>query len=196
MSKSIPLVCTAISLCSLIFGLIPNDFQIHFEYDRNNVIKGQIWRLWTGHLVHYSLQQAIIDLSILMLTGSVVEKTLAARYTALLFILSMPTISIGLLTLFPEIVHYRGASSISVMFAVMACIILWKSETRWRPILVALVLAEVIKTIFDANGYSFSLTHLPEGIHVAWQAHVLGALLGLLSMPLFFWHIRKAKREL
>ena len=34
-------------------------------FDRQAILAGQVWRLWSGHLVHYSLHHALLDSSVL-----------------------------------------------------------------------------------------------------------------------------------
>lgn len=163
------LVCLAAHLASL---------APQFAYDRAGIMSGEIWRLWTGHLVHFSAQQLFVDVGMLLLAGWVVERERGARFTAGVVLLGMPAISIALLLTAPHLHAYRGASGVVMLLALVSTHALWDSRPAARPGLVLLGLALAVKTLFDALGMLPGLSSLPPGVRVAWQAHAAGALLG------------------
>lgn len=150
-------------------------------YDRQGIMAGEVWRLWTGHLVHFSAQQLLLDVSMLIVVGWLVEREWGARFTAGIMLLGMPAISIGLFLSSPHLLHYRGASGVVMLLALAAATAIWSSRFAARPGLVLIGLALAIKTVLDVLGTLPDLSSLPPGIRVAWQVHVAGALIGWLA---------------
>lgn len=149
-----------------------------FAYDRSAILAGEIWRLWTGHWVHFSIQQFFMDVSTLLLVGVLAEREFGARLTALVLWLGMPAISLGLLLLAPDLHEYRGASALAVLLAWFAGSALWFRLSKLRLGLAVLGLVWTVKTVLEAAGWVSDVVSLPADVRVAWQAHGLGAVIG------------------
>ncbi|MCS6763368.1 MAG: hypothetical protein MO853_04510 [Candidatus Protistobacter heckmanni] len=129
------------------------------EYRRCAILEGEVWRLWSAHFVHYSATQAAADVGTL----------------ALSLLVGPPFISAGLLGMGASLEVYRGASGLAVMFAVQAgCTLHW--------LLGALLAVKILLAWQDPSTLPNSLE---EGIAVAWQVHLLGAVCGCLLGPVF-----------
>lgn len=150
-------------------------------YDRQGIMAGEIWRLWTGHLVHFSTQQLLLDVCTLLVVGWLVEREWGARFTGGILLLGMPAISIGLLLLSPNLVQYRGASGMVMLMVLAAVTTLWARHPKARLGLFMLGIALAIKTLLDALGMLKGLSSLPAGVSVAWQAHLSGGAIGWLA---------------
>lgn len=154
------------------------------EFDRRAILAGDIWRLWTGHLVHYSTQQALIDGATATVAGAIVLPVLGWRRLALLLVLAAPLISAGLLLLAPDCLYYRGASALAILLTVLAAGTLWpRAGSAARGALLLLGGALLLKIAAEAWGYAAPWTDLPADVRVAWQAHLLGALAALIIRP-------------
>ena len=173
---------TAFALVCLAFSTLPR--VDHLAFDRQAILAGEVWRLWTGHWVHFSFQQLFLDVSTLLLAGAVAEKEFGLRFIAKVLIFGMPALSIGLLLVAPELAYYRGASGVVMMLAIVAGAAFWSRRSGLRAILVMLGLMVAIKAVLDAAGFASGMSGLPAGVHVAWQAHVLGAGIGWASARL------------
>jgi rhomboid family GlyGly-CTERM serine protease len=149
-----------------------------FAYDRSAILSGEIWRLWTGHWVHFSNRQSLLDVSLLFLVGMLAEREFGARLTASVLWLGMPVISLGLLLVAPDLLEYRGASGLAVLLAWFAASAVWHRQARLRMGLAALGFVWIVKTMIDAAGWVSDVVSLPVHVRVAWQAHVLGAVIG------------------
>jgi len=90
------------------------------EFDRHAILAGEVWRLWTCHLVHYSAQHALIDFATAAAAAVVALPSLGWRRLCLILALAAPLIAAGLLLLAPECQYYRGASGIAVLLVVLA----------------------------------------------------------------------------
>ena len=153
------------------------------QFDRHAILAGEIWRLWTCHLVHYSTQHALVDLATALAAGAVALPALGWRRLALIIVLTAPLISAGLLLAAPDLLYYCGASGIAVMLVVLAAGTLWpRAGTRARAALVLLGAALTVKIGAEAFGYSTGWSDLPAGVRVAWQAHLLGTIAGAFTV--------------
>ncbi|MYM82669.1 rhombosortase [Duganella sp. FT50W] len=151
------------------------------EFDRHAILAGEIWRLWTAHLVHYSAQHALIDGATALVAGAIALPALGWRRLCLTLALAMPLISTGLLLLAPDCLVYRGASGIAVLLVVLAARVLWpRAGTMARSTLLLLAVALPGKIAAEALGYAAPWSDLPADVRVVWQAHLLGAILALM----------------
>ena len=103
-----------------------SDWSSLLEFDRHAILAGAVWRLWTGHLVHYSIQQALIDLATALIAAIIAAQSFGARRVLAALASGAPLISLGLLLAAPQCLYYRGASGLAVLLAVMAGAGLWR----------------------------------------------------------------------
>jgi rhomboid family GlyGly-CTERM serine protease len=150
-------------------------------WDREAIVHGEVWRLWTGHLVHFSISHAGADALALLAMGLLAEPSLGARrYGAVLFA-GAAAISLGLLMCAPALVAYRGASGLAMQVAALAGTLAWRQRPALRPVVACAAGVLVAKLAREACNASDALASLPPGVAVAWQAHLLGAVAGIYS---------------
>ena len=81
-------------------------------YDRTAILHGELWRLWTSHLVHFSASHLLLNVGALALAGSLVE--MRSEDPRLVLFLGMPlVISLALLILEPDMSRYGGLSGLA-----------------------------------------------------------------------------------
>jgi rhomboid family GlyGly-CTERM serine protease len=165
------LACLAIGLTSL---------GPQLAFNRQGILAGEIWRLWTGHLVHFSLPQLLLDVGTLLAVGWLAERQWGTRFTGIVMLLGMPALSASLLLAAPQLAQYRGMSGIVMLLALAAATHLWSCHPGARPGLVVLGVALLIRTFVDVRGMP-ALSSLPAGVSVVWQAHVAGAAIGWMA---------------
>ncbi|MRW90525.1 rhombosortase [Duganella sp. FT80W] len=152
------------------------------EFNRHAILTGELWRLWSCHLVHYSMQHALIDYATALAAAAIAGQLLGWRRLMVALLLAAPLIAIGLLLLAPECLYYRGASGIAVMLTVLAIAALWRrSGTYGRAPLALLALALLAKIGAEAGGLTAGWSDLPADVRVAWPAHLLGAMAGCIA---------------
>jgi rhomboid family GlyGly-CTERM serine protease len=150
--------------------------SVGLAYDRQAILSGELWRLWTAHAVHFSPQHALADTLALAVLATLAERLANARTAWVALVAGPPLISLGLLAVSPGLQEYRGASGLAVMMAVLCAGLLWsKCGARGKCVLTALATLLLGKTVAEACGGSSGVAGLPSGVVVAWQAHVLGA---------------------
>jgi rhomboid family GlyGly-CTERM serine protease len=172
----------------LIVAAAPDPLAAHLAYDRQAILSGELWRLWTAHVVHFSWQHALSDALVLFAASRLVERLAGAPLAWAAFAIGAPAISLALLCAAPGMSEYRGASGLALMMAVLCGGLLWPTaRAGLRLLLAALGCGLVAKTVAEARGLSLSLAGLPSGVEVAWQAHALGAF---CALALVVWHRR------
>lgn len=168
------------ALACVALALLPDAVASQLAYDRGAILSGALWRLWSGHFVHFSLPHALGDALVMFSMGSLLEPVIGTRRLVLALGLGAPLISLGLLAVASALGEYRGGSGLAVMLAVGAGRLLWRESARWKTAIAVVAAAFAAKTVCEAGGVSFDATTLPDGVAVAWQAHALGAVLGAL----------------
>lgn len=80
--------------------------------DRQAVLHGQIWRLVTGHLVHFSWSHLLLNMAALAATAGLLESLTPIR-RAVLFLAVPVAISLALLVFAPTMASYGGLSGLA-----------------------------------------------------------------------------------
>lgn len=168
------------------------------EYDRQAILAGELWRLWSAHLVHYSLQHALTDTGAVLVAGLITAQMFSLRALLIAVLMGAALISAGLLLAAPDCLYYRGASGLAVQLAVMAGAGLWRRASDSLParaILVLLAAALAAKIAAEATGYASGWSGLPADVVVSWQAHLLGAVVGTVFALLLLHTDRQGQSE-
>ena len=149
--------------------------------------RAEVWRLWTAHLTHFSLQHAVTNALVCVIAGHVVENKIGARSLCAALLLIAPLISIGLLFWSPQLVQYRGLSGITMALTVAAIICLAQKYPSLRvgvALLAVIILAKLLVEVITSTTtpqplISVGFAGLPSGVSVEWRVHVLGVFAGL-----------------
>ncbi len=151
-------------------------------YDRQAIIDGQWWRLWSAQLTHSSQLQLIID-SI----GLFVLALILSRYVKLLnlligFIFVMPVMMWLLFIFMPDVQVYRGTTGLVTMiwmmtswFLIIECKSLAPRLLLGYPLLLILLGKIVIEGMAVWTPYAVA----GEGLKLVWMMQCFGALLGI-----------------
>jgi rhomboid family GlyGly-CTERM serine protease len=81
-------------------------------YDRAALERGEYWRLWTGHFVHFGWSHLLWNLAVFAVAGSWAERV-APRRARVLLIVAPPIIGVALFGLDPELGFYGGLSGVT-----------------------------------------------------------------------------------
>lgn len=161
-----PALLASLAGLFVIAGLMPSESM---QFDRQAILGGELWRLWTGQFCHWSSLHLAGNMAALAALSLIGGRGMR-RWLALLPVIS-PLLSLTLLGLLPELQHYRGASGLVAVLAIGVA-----TEGGLIGCLVAV--AWLAKLIIDAL-YEVGSPLLPAGITTTWQAHLAGSLLGL-----------------
>ena len=173
-----PWATLVVVVACVLLAVAPAALIERLSGNRSAILQGEFWRLWSGHVVHFSLRHALIDSATLLVISGIAEAEFGSRRVALLLLVGAPLMSIGMMFATPELIDYRGASAIAVMLATAVGVSWWRSRAASRCVLGVLALGLLAKIGCDAVGMSLTLAELPDAVRVAWQGHLLGAVLG------------------
>jgi rhomboid family GlyGly-CTERM serine protease len=174
-----PRLAAGFALACLLLACLPEPAAAALDWEREAILGGEWWRLWTGHLVHFGLQHALFDAVVVYAGASLLEREIGRPRLLRQLLLAAPLVSLALLAV-PDLIAYRGASALAATVALAAGIALWPTAGRWRLALLAGGLACAASTSMQALGAGWSAAGLPSGVVVAWQAHLFGAACALL----------------
>lgn len=173
---------TLTALACVALALWPEPMLDFLAYQRHAVLAGEIWRLWTAHLVHFSPSHALADAIVLLAMGALAEPVVGVRRMLLALAIGAPLISLGLLWGASAMLEYRGASGMAVMAAVVAGAVMWREGGAWKVAIAVAGSTFLVKMVAEAAGGAVRIDILPAGVSVAWQAHLLGALCGFVFL--------------
>jgi rhomboid family GlyGly-CTERM serine protease len=169
-------------------SLLP-DSGAGLAYQRDLIAAGELWRVITGHFVHWSHGHLVWDAGTFLALGAACELRSRERFLACL-VASVIAISVVLWLLLPELKLYAGLSGIdSALFALLGGALVreqWeKGNSAALAIALAFCLAFFLKTGFEmADGATVFVGDLAPGIVSVPLAHLAGALVGLTASAL------------
>ena len=178
-----------VAAAAIALAFAPAAWLCALEFDRDAILRGELWRLWSAHLVHFSPAQAMLDALLFLLSGAMAARTLRIDFRWRDLLLAAPLISLALLWLAPDLAAYRGLSGLASATLLLAGIGI---DSRWpasRPWLWCCAAAMLLKTVADAGGFAAGFGTLPEGVRLEWRAHALGAM----AAAMWWWMARRRK---
>lgn len=139
--------------------------------DRDALLTGQFWRLWSGHLAHADAAHAGINITAFALLGLLAARLRTLPSLSVASLVMMPAISAGLLLALPDLHWYAGLSGLLHAWAAWLLLALggWRALAGLSLLVAKLVAEQVPQTLDPA---------LPA---VVTEAHVLGVLIGTLA---------------
>jgi len=152
-----------------------------FELSRQGLARGELWRLWTAHLAHYSIAHFAVDAGTLLLLGFLYEDRLGSGRWALLLSTAATAISLVFLVADPSLSSYRGLSGLDCTAFVAGLVV--ESRDR-RPVALFWGIAFGAKVLYEqlTGTFLFPSAGLGEmGLPVL-SAHTTGALAGLAAI--------------
>ena len=174
--RHLPLLTLAVVVGCLVADAL-DPLGAWLELDRTAVAAGQVWRLWSGHLVHELPNVAWTDLPLLALLGAWIERR--SRTLLGTALLASATLS-SLGFLLTDGARYVGSSGL-VMGLLGAGLVLLHRDGRRALSLIALGVLGA-KLFLEAIGrWPMTPGGLPEGYRVAPLAHLGGVLGGALA---------------
>lgn len=150
-----------------------------WSYQRSAILQGELWRLVTGHLVHYSTRHLVSNLLAFIALASWLEIRIGWRNCMKFLLGSMLFISAALWLLVPEMEVYAGISGIN--YALLGVLLLRESSLlaqQWRmPVHVSypvFIVASIGLLYWQAPLISSPFSGQLADVRVAWQAHAAG----------------------
>jgi len=155
------------------------------QYDRSAVAGGELWRIATCNLTHWSFEHLFWDVSALLFLGFVIEQDKRCRFLTCMG-LSAVLIPLAVHVCMPGLSTYRGLSGIdSAVFMLLAVTLLADSWDRrdwvWTAVCTVVMGGFAAKTGFEfATGNTLFVDSVASQMLPVPLAHVVGAAIGVL----------------
>lgn len=161
-------------------------------YRRVDLAAGQLWRLWSGHLVHFGWRHLLADLAVFAIAGAWIEQI--APYTTRVFLAVAPVLISALLYLAdPQLAFYGGLSGLAVGLLVLLGLVQLRHDAaapRWLwPAALAIVAGKVLLEAFTNTPL---VSDFGPDIKVSTLAHLGGIACALLAWPVAGAESRRA----
>lgn len=150
-------------------------------YNRELILHGQIWRAWTGHLVHYSSSHFLWNLIIFVAAGSWLE-FIRPRSARWFYLACPPVIAATLLIGEPTLERYAGLSGLaSGVLVFLAFVQLSENNAEPTWFWVAVFGLVMVKIALETVTGAPLLVHDFAGFRVVPLAHISGGCSGILA---------------
>jgi len=146
-------------------------------YHRSAIAEGQIWRLFTGHLIHSNLWHLLLNLASLMMIGWLFSQHFTYKIWIIIFALSAMMISFAYYFTAPQFEYYVGLSAILYAVIIIGALL----DIKHQPMIAGLILLVVTGRVIwqQLYGTADELEQLIEQ-RVAVESHLFGIITGYL----------------
>jgi rhomboid family GlyGly-CTERM serine protease len=181
-ARRLPVWTLVIGAFALIIFYFPQLGEL-LVYDRAAISHGEIWRLLTGNLVHFSLAHLLYNLIAWLIIGTIIEFR-AYRFFPVLCFSSALLVGITLFILEPELYLYAGLSGVVSAAVAYLCLHGIGEKGVWRWLCAATLAGLTAKTLIELGmRSSFMLLMSEENFVPVPLSHLAGIIAALL---LFF----------
>jgi len=174
----VPLIVAALAIAAQLGG---HDVQELLRYDRDAILYGEVFRLFTGNFLHLGIMHLLLNLAGLALIWMFFGARFShGQWIVIILITSLAT-GAGLLLLTPEVGWYVGLSGALHGYFVAGCMAEIRLKLRegwWLLIVIALKLA------WEQFHGPMPGTASLAGGEVIVDAHLFGAIAGLAAILL------------
>ena len=192
-SLRIPRVTIVIATVAITIALVPA-LQDALVLDRGAVAEGQLWRIATGNLVHFSPSHLLYDLLVVTVAGAILER--AGRAIGGAVALSAVAIGIAMLLLEPGLESYGGLSGLAYTLTVMLALESIAASGLTRIAGGAMLALALAKLWWELRSGSFLLVaDADEAFRAVPVAHLVGAATGALAVILGHPRLTRRRHE-
>jgi rhomboid family GlyGly-CTERM serine protease len=172
------------ALTMVLLELGGDDIRAALRYERDAILDGEVWRLVTGHLVHFDWSHLVLNLAGALLMVLLFAESYSPREWVWVLVSSFVAIDAGFLFFEPQLVWYVGVSG--VLHGVLAAGVVgwWRREASWMAAVLSCVVIGKLWWEQTQGGLPLS-GEMP----VVVAAHLYGAI-GGASAALFLTAIK------
>ena len=153
-------------------------------YDRSLILSGEIWRLLSGHLVHFSKGHLLSDLLTFAVAGLIIE---SRRYSGFGLLCVISAVGVGVVSLLflPDMYRYGGLSAINISAITYLCLFSLNKNEPKRWVYLVILLLTVFKIIHEiATGQMLFTSADNTSIVPVPLAHLTGIIVAILFFVL------------
>jgi rhomboid family GlyGly-CTERM serine protease len=175
----VPVWTLAVAAFALIIFFFPELGNL-LIYDRAAIMHGEIWRLMSANLVHFSPAHLLYNLIAWLIAGTIIELR-AYRLFPALCLASSIFISITLILLESELHNYAGLSGMVSAAVTYLCLYGMGEKGVWRWLCASTLVGLITKTVFEmGTGSSFILQMSEEDFVPVPLSHLTGIVAAIL----------------
>ena len=189
LTMRIPAFTMVIVLASLLASVLP-ELPSVFIFDRDAIGEGEIWRLFTGHVVHFSPAHLMYNLLVFGISGYIIEKANYRRFGWLCFWLAA-SISVALFVLEPNMAYYGGLSGVACGTLYYCALMGLGKDRPWQLMSLLIVLFVPVKIAFEIYSSAPVLPYWEQQSFVPMHAsHIVGC-----SVAVLFYLLNSLERQ-
>jgi rhomboid family GlyGly-CTERM serine protease len=183
-----PILTVLIGLSAL-SATLSSQLTSLLQFDRTAIMDGGVWRVFTGHLTHWSLSHLFWDILIFLVLAGVIERFSRRRLLAC-FVSASLIISLLVFTFLPEMTLYRGLSGIDSAFFMLLLVLLFRRKAAGNKLLhkipyLLLGLLFIGKTVFELTTAQAFFVESSDLFIPVPLAHLGGAFTGWIIGTLY-----------
>ncbi len=183
--SGLPLVSVSVAAISLLLYFC-RDATIFLQYDRALIASGELWRIVTGHLTHWSFDHFLWCTVTFIALGSVCEQL---NRKGFVISLAASAVIIPAVSWFadPDMLYYRGLSGIcSSVFTAGSILIANKAfaDKNWINLIIPVAGGTLFfsKILYEFITGQAVFVHTDNLFFPVPLAHLTGGIIGLLSV--------------
>ena len=104
------------------------------QFDRSAILHGQIWRLFTCHLTHWSVSHLFWDMLMFLVLAGIIE-WFSRRQFLTCFVAGCFIVSLIVITILPGMTYYRGLSGIDSGLFMLLLVLLYRRNAAAHNLL-------------------------------------------------------------
>lgn len=175
MKPRLPILTLVVAALALLAFVVPG-LSRWLVYDREALLNGQCWRLWSWVFCHFSASHLGCDLIPLLIAGWLVEMQRCAGYRGL-WLATPPVTGIVVLLLHPEMRFLGGLSGMTTAAVVLMALQGIRACPPWRFVCLAVLLLCLGKLLLEVtSGTSVLAVTAQAGFDPVPASHIIGAL--------------------
>lgn len=164
-------------LCLIVY-FAGDTLALIFQFDRQAIAGGEVWRLFSAHFTHLSFAHLVLNLLALALSAYVADPKHSAMYLISLWGWLIGFTGVGLYWFALDLNYYVGLSC-ALHGALLAAIVPSPFYSRFIRVLVVVVI--IGKVIWEQTGFYNDMGNAELiGGRTEARSHLLGAISGIL----------------
>lgn len=151
-------------------------------YDREQILAGEIWRLFSGHFVHVNWTHTLLNVGSLGLAVAIFRQSIPTALWVRLSIFAPPIISLAFMQLLPDLQQYYGFSGVFYAALTAGAVAALPEKRALGIIILLFMLVKLtLEALYGAQNWALG----SAGDNILTQAHLYGAITGLIIGTLF-----------